>query len=193
MSICHVWLGSHFAPEISRREIKTMEDIPNFEKEDIVYPCDMDGGEGTDICLTPESAEIWFEDEAGNTIGSIRLDPSSNNGVNYVDGGNAFDESDSSKSFFYFLFVWDKQSWAGPDLEVEDAINPENWSVRYKRFTDMDGDIHVIMYPDSITFKGEEMDFEAWDGDGSDGEDYWVLMDGKRKAVLPPDKAEELE
>ncbi len=190
MSICHVWLGCHHAPEISRREIKELDDIPNFEDEDIVYPCDMHGGEGTDIGLQP-GAQLWFVDDTGNEVARFTLDPLVDNGIKYVDGGNAFDESDLSKSYFYFLFVWDKQTWEGPDFEISEDIRPEKLSVKYRRYADKDGDIHLIMNVDSISYAGEEWFFEPYDGDGSEGEEYWVLINGKRREVLPPGKEDD--
>ncbi len=150
----------------------------------------MHGGEGTDIGLQP-GAQLWFVDDTGNEVARFTLDPLVDNGIKYVDGGNAFDESDLSKSYFYFLFVWDKQTWEGPDFEISEDIRPEKLSVKYRRYADKDGDIHLIMNVDSISYAGEEWFFEPYDGDGSEGEEYWVLINGKRREVLPPGKEDD--
>ena len=194
MSVFKVRMWSRHSDEVTRIKIKTMDDIPDFEKKGIVYPGDLyaecckRGGTGTtDYTLNAERAMVCFEDEDGYEV-TFSLNPKKKrkSGIQYVDKGDAFDESDASKSYFYFLQDWHCDDWLGEvELEGVEEIRPEKLCIALRRYRYKDGSVQVFLVPDSLTYDGQPVECENVGGDGTCGEEYWILSGGKRHEVFP--------
>lgn len=193
MSTFKVRMWSRHSDEVTRIEIQTIDDIPNFEKKGIVYPGDLyaeysekGGTATTDYTLNAERAMVCFEDEDGFET-TFSLNPKKKkNGIQYVDKGEVFDESDPSKSYFYFLQDWHCDEWVGEvELEGVEEILPEKLSIALRRYRYKDGSVQAFLVPDSLTYDGQPVECNNEGGDGTCGEEYWILSGGKRQEVFP--------
>lgn len=176
-----VFMGATSCIEVARREIAGEEDIPNLQDEDVVYPCDM--GSGTDVCAVPKTATIWFVDEEGNEVKRFSLDPTAKNGINFADAGDVFDESDAAKSFLYFEMSREDEEWSCGTIETDGEIVPENVTVTLKRYTDGEGQVRELIDPSSVIINGEDLCGDSNGGEGSNGNAFWTLHNGKRTSV----------
>ena len=193
MSTFKVRMWSRHSDEVTRIEIQTIDDIPNFEKKGIVYPGDLyaeysekGGTATTDYTLNAERAMVCFEDEDGFET-TFSLNPKKKkNGIQYVDKGEVFDESDPSKSYFYFLQDWHCDDWVGEvALKGVEEIQPEKLCIALRRYRYKDGSVQVFLVPNSLTYDGQPVECNNEGGDGTCGEEYWILSGGKRQEVFP--------
>ena len=193
MSTFKVRMWSRHSDEVTRIEIQTIDDIPNFEKKGIVYPGDLyaeysekGGTATTDYTLNAERAMVCFEDEDGFET-TFSLNPKKKkNGIQYVDKGEVFDESDPSKPYFYFLQDWHCDDWVGEvELKGVEEIRPEKLCIALRRYRYKDGSVQVFLVPDSLTYDGQPVECNNEGGDGTCCEEYWILSGGKRQEVFP--------
>ena len=180
--IYEVFVGATACVEVARKELSSEDSIPDFKNEDIVFPCDM--GVGAGVCAIPETAEIWFVDENGNEVNRFSLNPATANGIHVVDAGNVFDESDEDKTFFYFEMAREDEEWSYGTIETDGEIVPENVTVIIKRYINSCGQTIELFDPSSVVINGEELCGDSIGGEGSNGNSFWILHNGKRKSVV---------
>jgi hypothetical protein len=177
--------------EVTRIELKTIDDIPDFEKENIALPCDLfdrdkhANCDTTGCTLNPGQGMICFKREDGYEM-TLSLNPPTRNGIHFKDEGDAFDESDWSKSYFYFLQNWHCDEWVG-EVELDGAgeILPEKLCIAFRHYRDKDGQRTMFLIPSSLTYDGQPVGCENMGCKGACSETYWILSAGERQEVFP--------
>ena len=111
------------------------------------------------------------------------LDPAEDKDINVIDGGEIFDESDSTKTFLCFELGHEDVEWSCGTIETDDEIVPSNVSITIRRYIDADGERRELLDPSALKINGQDLCGDCNGGEGTGGKVFWTFHDGKRKSV----------